>query len=563
MKKKIKRIKRMADAGTVTSKTPLEKIGNVANTVGSAASAASGLLGPQNGVSSTLGGLSKVAGSIPGPYGQIASAALSVGSGIASEFTGAKVDMSTGDVTKGGIFGSKSRANRIGSQIKNGLQDSKYAQQNSIDINADWSEDNDGTQTSVLSVANGGSVPVYLDNKETYTTPLGYGGVVPNTGNGTDTHLYQLPEGSRVYSEDLKSVDGKSFSQKAKPYLKALNNKSNDRFAQNTKKLAQQELDNIYNEQESMKQHKGITDNKYKTIQQAASGATIIKPYSQFANDLANTNPTNYNPYNYLMPSSNSLIKSINKKDINSLTNTLGYQYTAPWNRSSNALNDTVNQIKTSTTNGKSSNTKPSYGSNFWSNMNDTLSSVGTMSPIISNLSDRPEAASLYTNPSINAARNIMGGLRYDIQPQLQQNIRNYATANYNANQANTNTGANMAERVANMYNKSTNDATAYSNKLNADNTYRGNYANFLYNSGNDWVNSMREWDTQSAQNRATSRNINRTGLTQLSQYLQTREQMNNQKASDRAIAPALLEYLQGVLPSDKLSNLYKLYYKK
>jgi len=38
---------------------------------------------------------------------------------------------------------------------------------------------------------------------------------------------------------------------------------------------------------------------------------------------------------------------------------------------------------------------------------------------------------------------------------------------------------------------------------------------------------------------------------------------MNNQKASDRAIAPALLEYLQGVLPSDKLSNLYKLYYKK
>jgi len=115
------------------------------------------------------------------------------------------------------------------------------------------------------------------------------------------------------------------------------------------------------------------------------------------------------------MPSSNSLVKSINKKDINSLTNTLGYQYTAPWNRSSNALNDTVNQIKTSTTNGKSSNTKPSHGSNFWSNMNDMLSSVGTMSPIISNLSYRPEAASLYTNPSINAARNIMGGLRYDI----------------------------------------------------------------------------------------------------------------------------------------------------
>ena len=65
--------------------------------------------------------------------------------------------------------------------------------------------------------------------------------------------------------------------------------------------------------------------------------------------------------------------------------------------------------------------------------------------------------------------------------------------------QKNTHYGANMAERVANMYNKSTNDATAYSNKLNADNTYRGNYANFLYN------RTYRDWETDRKSTRLNS----------------------------------------------------------
>ena len=446
------------------------QIGGYIQDTGNAISGFSTLLGPQTKTGAVLSAIGKQASNIP-VVGSIANGALQTVGALANGFAGAKVDMSTGDVTKGGIFKDSPRAKRIGRSIKTGLQDNAYSYQNTADINADWNEQNYGTKTGVLSVANGGKVPVYLDNNESYTTPFGYGGIVPNTGNGTDTHLYNLPEGSKVYSDDLKDNNGVSFSKKAKPYLKAINNSANDIYSQNTKKLSQQELNDIYQEQEYMKSIKGIKNNKYKTVKTAKYGDWIT-------------------------------------------------------------------------------------------GIGNIGSQLGILAPILSNLSAKAETTPFYTNPNASASKNLMGNLYYDINPMLKQNQRNYQTANYNVNQLNTNTGANMAERVSNYYNKQQQDYNMYSDKNNRDNAYKQNYANFLYQSGNDWLNGIRDWTNTNTQNRAAARNIRQTGLTQLSQYLQNQQLMNNQKARDKAITPVMMEYLKGILPTNSLDNLINLYYK-
>lgn len=163
-------------------------------------------------------------------------------------------------------------------------------------------------------------------------------------------------------------------------------------------------------------------------------------------------------------------------------------------------------------------------------------SGIAGLAPILSNLNTRPEYQNTIYNPFANAVMTTMRNRRYDISPAIRDIERNRAIANYNESQMNTNTGANMAFRLQNASNTARAIANVRSQESNVNNQYLADYANTLNDLGKQWANeSIRVQDANMA-NRAQARNIRRAGISGLSQWMQNRELMRNQRDRDRAM---------------------------
>jgi hypothetical protein len=179
------------------------------------------------------------------------------------------------------------------------------------------------------------------------------------------------------------------------------------------------------------------------------------------------------------------------------------------------------------------------------------LSGIASLTPIMSNLfTGRPETVDAVYNPYATSISNTMRRRRYDISPAIEDLNRNRATSNYNASQINTSTGANLAYRLQSAVNTDRAIASLRSQESNVNNQYLGDYANTMNGLGQQWVNAT---NMANAQNRATARNIRRTGLSQLSQWAQNRELMRDQKARDMEMWPLYQRFLQAGFTEDDL----------
>ena len=172
-------------------------------------------------------------------------------------------------------------------------------------------------------------------------------------------------------------------------------------------------------------------------------------------------------------------------------------------------------------------------------------SGIAGLAPILSNLNTRPEYQNTIYNPFANATMTTMRNRRYDISPAMRDIERNRAIANYNESQMNTNTGANMAFRLQNASNTAKAIANIRSQESNVNNQYLADYANTLNDLGRQWANeSIRVQDANMA-NRAQARNIRRAGLSGLSQWMQNRELMRNQRDRDNAMLALYEPFLE------------------
>ena len=164
-------------------------------------------------------------------------------------------------------------------------------------------------------------------------------------------------------------------------------------------------------------------------------------------------------------------------------------------------------------------------------------SGLAGLAPIMSNLfTSDPERVRANYNPYTRAISNAMSRRRFDINPYIQDITRDRAISDYNASQANTNTGASMAYRLQSAIARNNAIADIRSMQNNADNQYRAEYANMMNNLGQQFVQANNIADEANAQNRAAARNIRRSGLSQLSQWFQNRELMRNQRDRDDAM---------------------------
>lgn len=488
-----------------------------------------------------------------------------------------------------GAFGNR-KLRRKRAAIKKNAYSNRAAVQGTNYLQSEVYDDMIGMNTDTM--ANGGisSSLAYVDDGELIQTPDGSISKVPENNKPTDSNLVSLPEGSRVLSDKLKVPGRKeTFAQLGEKMMAKKKSKYNDRFAENAAKLNEMNNNMIHDQlfamQESVKQSKGIKP-KTKQIQAAALGDEI-KPGlgDRIVDAIYNPNRkwgagvqwgTGNNQWyhvpvnpNNIQPTSTTASTSTNTGLIDEGKPELPFTWYGTVNPLKpkhpellTATNDemaglgdalTSQADKVTTLPKSNAYNKPEPENNKF-DWGSALSGIASLTPIMSNLfTGRPETVDTVYNPYATSISNTMRRRRYDISPAIEDLNRNRATSNYNASQINTNTGANLAYRLQSAVNTDRAIASLRSQESNVNNQYLGDYANTMNSLGQQWVNATNMANEANAQNRATARNIRRTGLSQLSQWAQNRELMRNQKARDMEMWPLYQRFLQAGFTEDDL----------
>ena len=188
----------------------------------------------------------------------------------------------------------------------------------------------------------------------------------------------------------------------------------------------------------------------------------------------------------------------------------------------------------------------------------NALSRIGELAPTLMNLMTKdPEAVNANYNPYATAITNTMGRRRYDNSTERERILQSAATANYNASQMNTNTGANLAFRLNNAIQTGRRMAEAERYKHNIDAQYAKDYAEAMNNLGQQWTAESNRVQEANAANRAAARNIRRQGATQLSQWLQRNRLEKNLSNKDKAMLALYRPFLEAGTPGQSVGEFF------
>lgn len=555
-----------------------------------------------------------IGGPVGGLVGGIAGAAVGLigKKGKAAEMT-SFTDFDEGTLGTGlrGAFRNKKLRRRRAATRLNAFQN-REAVAGTERLANEFNEDNTEFDTDVFEY--GGKVPsslAYVDDGELIQTPDGTVSKVPEQGQPTDSNLVNLPEGSRILSNTLK-VPGtnKTFAELGDKVMTRKKSKGKDIYAQNADMLNEMNNklmhDKLFAMQESIKAKKGIK-NKTKELESFARGG--------------DNTPAGYNAAGFMMdPRFAGEISMGVSAPTPRVRDTWGMKgdVTAPWdnygrvsevdagnlpevtinatrkaspkvtttNYTSRVIPktarvtapeiipnlDTIDEsfdvdatpedIRTRTITGATVQpviTAPQQEPVRLEGLSSLVSGAASLAPIMSNLfTSSSEAVPANYNPYATAITNTMGRRRYNIDPLLRDIETNRNVANYAASQQRTNTGQDMAFRLQNAIATNKAIAAARAAESNANNQYKAEYANAMNNLGQQWVQATNLASELNARNRATARNIRRTGLGQLSQWAQNRELMSNQRSRDNAMLKLYDPFLQAGFTSADMSQFKK-----
>lgn len=193
---------------------------------------------------------------------------------------------------------------------------------------------------------------------------------------------------------------------------------------------------------------------------------------------------------------------------------------------------------------------------------NDILTDISALAPTISNMYARPEQFNATYNPYESQIRSTMANRKFDISPAKRAIRENRSISNYNAANYNPSTGANLAYRLQSQIAADKAIADLYSTASNVNNQYAGEYANTLNSLGQQRVNATNMAIDMNARSRAAAGNIQRTALTQLSQYAQNKPLMKNQKSRDMAMLDMYGPFLEAGYSSKDFASFMKKFKK-
>lgn len=482
----------------------------------------------------------------------------------------------------------------------------------------EFNENNTEIDTNTFQY--GGGVPTslaYVDDGELIQTPDGSVSKVPEQGQPTDSNLVDLPEGSRVLSNTLK-VPGtsKTFAELGDKIMTKRKSKGNDIYAQNADMLNEMNNkmlhDKLFAMQENLKAKKGIK-NKNKSIETYYNGGVSSR------HNTINVQDNRYNLGDtFKYKGTTYKVTGTNKAEPVVARDTWGMKgdVTAPWDSygktvdAGNLPEVTVTASKPRTTTPKVTTTtkratraasksiapeivpdfttidedyrveatpndiatrttskpivapvitKPTYNPDWLGMAGDVFGGLASLAPIMSNLfTSDPEAVPVNYNPYAQAIANTMARRKYNIDPVLRDIDTNRAVGDYSLSQQMTNTGHNMAFRLQNAIAANKAKLQARSVESNENNRYKAEYANAMNDLGRQYVNATNLASDLNAQNRATTRNIRRAGISQLSSWAQNRTLMRNQSKRDKAVLELYKPFLEAGFTTDVMNNWNK-----
>lgn len=202
-------------------------------------------------------------------------------------------------------------------------------------------------------------------------------------------------------------------------------------------------------------------------------------------------------------------------------------------------------------------------GKNSWlSGVGNLFTDIAALAPTISNMYAKPETFNATYNPYESQIRQTMANRKFDISPAKRAIRENRSISNYNAANYNPNTGANLAYRLQSQIAANKAIADLYSTASNVNNQYAGEYANTLNSLGQQRVQATNMAVDMNAKSRAAARNIQRTALSQLSQYAQNKQLMKNQKSRDMAMLDMYGPFLEAGYSSKDFASFMKKFKK-
>lgn len=202
-------------------------------------------------------------------------------------------------------------------------------------------------------------------------------------------------------------------------------------------------------------------------------------------------------------------------------------------------------------------------GKNNWlSGVGNLFTDTAALAPTISNMYAKPETFNATYNPYESQIRQTMANRKFDISPAKRAIRENRSISNYNAANYNPSTGANLAYRLQSQIAADKAIADLYSTASNVNNQYAGEYANTLNSLGQQRVNATNMAIDMNARSRAAARNIQRTALSQLSQYAQNKQLMKNQKSRDMAMLDMYGPFLEAGYSSKDFASFMKKFKK-
>ena len=514
---------------------------------------------------------------IPTPYTQIAGAVLStVGSlwgntGSVNEHTG-EINKASGFSKWLGLGPSTSKLEAKSNRVKNSIVDKDITEH----LRAEYYMDpNNSANNNIFYAAEGGIAPnltpAYLDSREVVVSPDRGSAVRLPYAEGTDTIPAMVMPYSGVLSEDIEYKKGISFADlgdkidksfpdntRAKQLLmqKALNAQEMKKVSKKTKNGIPAYEKGIYyvdgqraeyrhgrwwwneggkkdaqgkmyfvpytgkstpSETKPIKHTSetpvGILDPayrqhvRYSSINDVARKDTVSKPSSGKKTAMPQATASAAPQEEKLTPE--QIAESLRIADIGE-RHWLRGNVTEPKQSFASLASSTPTILKTqklapvTPASNTANSTATSNASSLDFDMLDYLNLAG---PLANMFAPDAEAVRAHT------ISPVYGPTSYDVTPEMRQIASNRATANYDANQVNHNTGANMTFKAMTQLNSDKAAAAALSNKANIQNQLAFQNANIANSAMQFNANASHTAEVESAQNRAAARNIRRKGF--------------------------------------------------
>lgn len=460
-----------------------------------------------------------------------------------------------------GLFRSNKGIKRAYNAAKQRVAGNRIANTQGQDLAQEFDETYD---TDVMTLAQGGYSPslAYVDDGELIQTPDGQVNKVPEKGQPTDSNLVSLPEGSKILSDKVKYPGTKkTFAQVGEEMMTKKKSKNKDRFAKNSAKL--NEMNNKLIHDQLFEMQEGLKKNKDFDATHFAKGGTKLG-YKNY-NGIQNRDTTRL-PLDASIESIDRLIdttgRTINPNFIYNTTSKVASKAPAPTLTGVDVDPGSIVSTLRSTSSPAQTTSTPG-GFNASGILGNVTSTIGSLAPIISNLATGDaETVNTNYNPYAGTIASTMRRRRFNITPAIEDLNRSRAISNYNASRVNPNTGTNIAFRLQSALGQNRAIADLRAQESNVNNQYAADYASTLNNLGQQYVGATNLSAEQNAQNRAAARNTRRAGLSQLSQWVQNRELMRNQRTRDDAMLDLYKPFLESGYSSDVLQNVYNTYVK-